>query len=138
MENPLGRPYIIEFPKIGNSGLGYISVCEKQNLPFTVRRVYWTYFTPDDVARGGHAHYELEQILLAVSGRIVVKTELLDGDKSHFILDRPNVGLFIPKMCWRSLHYSHNSVQVCIANMEYIEEDYIRDYSEFQSLIQRI
>ena len=69
-ENDL-NPCIIEFPKIGNSGLGYISVCEKTTLPFVVKRIYWTYFTPEDVTRGGHAHYELEQILLA--GNSVLK-----------------------------------------------------------------
>jgi hypothetical protein len=126
------RPHILEFKRIGDSSLGYISVAEKEALPFEVKRVYWTYFTPEDVQRGGHAHYDLEQILIAVAGRIIVKTELLDGSKEEFVLDKPNTGLFIPKMCWREMQYTHNAVQICIASLAYTEDDYIRDYQIFQ------
>lgn len=124
-------PFIIEFPKIGKMELGFISIAEKENLPFVPKRVYWTYYTPEDVERGGHSHYDLHQILVAVAGRIEVTTELINGDKQSFILDRPNMGLFIPKMCWRTMKYSHNSVQMCIASNEYDEKDYIRDYHVF-------
>ena len=55
------KPHIIEFPKIGSSALGYISLAEKDKLPFKTQRVYWTYFTPEDVERGNHAHFELLQ-----------------------------------------------------------------------------
>ena len=128
----MSKPHLIEFSKIGNPGLGYISVAEGETLPFEVNRIYWTYFTPEDVTRGGHAHYELQQILLAVAGKIIIKTEMLNGDKSEFILDKPNMGLFIPKMCWREMQYTHNAVQVCIASIAYDESDYIRDYQEFK------
>lgn len=131
----LARPYLIEFNKIGSPSLGYISVAEKENLPFAIRRVYWTYFTPENVRRGGHAHYELEQILIAPSGKIVLDTELLDGEKQQFVLDKPNLGLFIPKLCWREMRYSHNAAQVCLASMEYSEQDYIRDYNQFKKCI---
>ncbi len=132
-ENSYLIPHIIEFPKIGDRGLGYISVSEKAALPFAVRRIYWTYFTPEDVTRGGHAHYELEQILLAVSGKITVRTEQ-NHIKSEFILERPFLGLFLPKMCWHEMTYSHNAVQVCFASIEYSEDDYIRNYKDFKSL----
>ncbi|HFK5599005.1 TPA: FdtA/QdtA family cupin domain-containing protein, partial [Elizabethkingia anophelis] len=124
-------PFIIEFPKIGQSSLGYISIAEKDNLPFIPKRIYWTYYTPEEVERGGHSHYDLYQILVAVSGRIEITTELLNGDKQTFLLDKPNIGLFIPKMCWRTMKYTHNAVQMCIASNEYDEKDYIRDYNIF-------
>lgn len=126
------KPYLIEFPKIGESQLGYISVSEKNNLPFIPKRIYWTYFTPEDVVRGNHAHYELEQILVAVAGKIEVDIVLQNEDSFHFVLDSPNFGLFIPKMAWRTMKYSHNSVQMCIASMEYDENDYIRNYDQFK------
>ena len=129
----MGKPYIIEFPKIGSSLLGYVSVAEKTNLPFEVKRIYWTYYTPENVERGGHAHYEMEQILVAVAGKIIVSTELLTGMKNEFVLDNPNIGLYIPKMTWRTMKYSHNSVQMCIANIVYDEKDYIRDYNKFRN-----
>jgi len=50
------EPTLINFPKIGNPSLGYISLAENDNLPFEVKRIYWTYFTPEDVERGGHSH----------------------------------------------------------------------------------
>jgi hypothetical protein len=127
-------PYIIEFPKIGNSGLGYISVAENNLLPFEVKRIYWTYYTPESVERGGHAHYGLEQILVAVSGKIIVNTEMPGGKKERFILETPNVGVFLPKFCWHVMRYSHNSAQMCIANMAYEEKDYIRDYEKFKAI----
>ena len=121
----------MEFPKVGNPSLGFISIAEKQDLPFVPKRIYWTYYTPEDVERGGHSHFDLQQILLAVAGKIEVTTELLDGQKLHFILDKPNLGLYIPKMCWRTMKYTHNAVQICIASNEYDEKDYIRDYDIF-------
>ena len=121
----------MEFPKVGNPSLGFISIAEKQDLPFVPKRIYWTYYTPEDVERGGHSHFDLQQILLAVAGKIEVTTELLDGQKLHFILDKPNMGLYIPKMCWRTMKYTHNAVQICIASNEYDEKDYIRDYDIF-------
>lgn len=129
----LERPYIIEFPKIGNSVQGYISVAENENLPFEVKRIYWTYYTPESVERGGHAHYELQQILLAVSGKIIVNIEMPDGTREEFVLDDPHKGLFIPKMAWRTMKYTHTAVQVCIASMAFAESDYIRTYENYKA-----
>jgi hypothetical protein len=125
------KPYIIDFPKIGNVSLGYISLAEEDNLPFTPKRIYWTYFTPEDVERGGHAHLELEQILVAVAGKVELEIETHDGETFQFTLASPNKGVFIPKMSWRKMKYTHNAVQMCIASLAYDENDYIRDYTEF-------
>ena len=129
----MNKPYLIQFPKLGNSSLGYISVAEKENLPFVPQRIYWTYYTPQEVERGGHSHNDLHQNLVAVAGTIIVTTELLDGTKNEYVLDSPDVGLFIPKMCWRTMRYTHNAVQMCIASIVYDETDYIRDYEDFKS-----
>jgi len=81
-------PHIIEFSKIGSQDLGYITVAEEQkNVPFEIKRVYWTYYTPQDVIRGGHAHKELQQIIFAVSGTIEFNTLDMEGNKETFILD---------------------------------------------------
>ena len=128
------QPYLIEFPKVGNSVQGYISVAEKDNLPFEVNRVYWTYYTPESVQRGGHAHHRLQQIMVAVSGRIIVETEMPGGVKERFILESPKTGLVLPSFCWHIMQYTHNAVQMCIANIAYDENDYIRDYQEFLKL----
>jgi hypothetical protein len=131
------KPYLINFPKIGESSLGYISLTEKDNLPFVPKRIYWTYYTPEDVVRGNHSHYELEQILVAVAGKVTVTIITIEGTEYEFILDSPDKGVFIPKLCWRVLKYSHNAVQMCIASLEYSESDYIRSYEEFKKLIKK-
>ncbi|MCS6988984.1 MAG: FdtA/QdtA family cupin domain-containing protein, partial [Chloroherpetonaceae bacterium] len=102
--------------------------------PFRVRRVFWTYFTPESVLRGRHAHYKTEQILFALSGRIVVTTELADGEISVFPLEKPNVGVYIPPNAWHTMQYSHTAVQLVLASEPYDENDYIRDYEKFKQV----
>lgn len=129
------KPYIIEFPKIGNSSVGYISVAEcLKNIPFEIKRVFWTYFTPEELTRGHHAHYSTEQILIAVAGRITVHIEMPDGEKLTYILEKPNIGLYIPPHCWHYMEYSHTAVQVVLSSMLYEENDYIRDYNKYKSV----
>lgn len=72
--------------------------------------LYWTYYTPESVERGGHAHYDLEQILVAVSGKIIINVEMLDGHTEEFVLENPNKGLYMPKSTWRTMKYTHNAV----------------------------
>ena len=126
------NPHLINFPKIGNSQLGYISIAENELLPFEVKRVYWTYYTPESVERGGHAHFQLEQILVAMDGKIIINIESLNGTKHEFVLENPYHGLYIPKNTCRTMKYTHNAVQMCIASMAYDETDYIRDYDKFK------
>lgn len=128
------EPYLINFSKIGSSEIGYISVAENNVIPFKIKRVYWSYYTPDSIIRGHHAHHELEQILVALAGKIIVYCELPNGYSQEFILDSPNQGLFMPKNCWHTMKYDHNSVQMCMASIEYDEADYVRNYDDFKKL----
>lgn len=129
------EPYFIEFPKIGNSAVGYISVAENtKNIPFKIKRVFWTYFTPEELTRGHHAHYKTEQILIAVAGRILVHTELPDETKKIYTLDKPHIGLYLPPYCWHYMEYSHTAVQLVLASEFYYEEDYIRDYRQYKQV----
>jgi len=126
-------PELIEFPKIGDSTLGYISVAEcNKNIPFEIKRVYWTYYTPQDVIRGGHAHKELHQLIFAICGIIIFKVEDRTGNKYTFELNKPNIGLKLYPYTWREIQFSHNAVLLCMASDVYKEEDYIRHYNEFK------
>tara|TARA_R110001632_G_scaffold133590_1_gene248134 strand:- start:5049 stop:5459 length:411 start_codon:yes stop_codon:yes gene_type:complete len=126
------HPYIIEINSIGSSDLGYISVAEIDgNIPFEINRVYWTYYTPNNVQRGFHAHKELFQVIVAVSGVINFKLITQFGKETHYTLDDPSKGLFIPKMHWREISFSHNAVLLCLASEKYDESDYIRDFDSF-------
>jgi hypothetical protein len=134
----LNKPFLIEFSSVGNPSFGYLSMAEQMgNIPFNIKRVYWTYYTPQDVLRGGHANIDKELVLVAVSGRIKTTVELIDGYTKTYQLNRPNVGLYIPKLCWHTMQYSHNAVQMVMASNLYSEKDYIRDYTEFKTFFQK-
>ncbi|MBC7412993.1 MAG: FdtA/QdtA family cupin domain-containing protein [Bacteroidia bacterium] len=131
----MNTPHIIEFPKLGTPEIGYISVAENnKNIPFEVKRVFWSYHTPDNVVRGRHAHHNTEMILIATLGRIVVNTEMPNGDLNVFSLETPNQGLYLPKYCWHTMQYSHIAVQLVLASELYNEADYIRSYNDFLKL----
>lgn len=129
-----GKPYVIEFTSIGSSPIGFISIAENgKQIPFAVKRVFWTYFTPESIVRGRHAHHHTEQVLIAVSGRILVTVETADGIET-FVLERPNVGVYVPPNAWHTMQYSHNAVQLVLASTEYDEKDYIRNYEDFKTV----
>ncbi|WP_345117122.1 FdtA/QdtA family cupin domain-containing protein [Hymenobacter algoricola] len=105
-------------------------------VPFEVKRTFWTYFTPESIVRGRHAHHATEQVLIAVAGRIIVTMELPDGAISTFVLESPHVGVYIPPNAWHTMQYSHTAVQLVFASTPYQESDYIRDYSMFKQVWQ--
>lgn len=119
-------------PSIGSSQLGYISFIEGvSHIPVEIKRVFWTYFTPQNVARGGHAHKELTQIVFALAGRIQFQIETKQGKKMEIELSEPNQGIYLPPGTWSDIHFSHSAVLLCLASEHYIESDYIRNYDEF-------
>lgn len=110
---------------------GYLSVVENGiDIPFDIKRIYYLYMVPE-VARGAHAHKELQQLLIATSGSVEVIMD--DGqNKKSFMLDRPWKGLLIPAGLWRDLeNFSGGAVLMCLASEKYDADDYIRDYNEF-------
>ena len=130
------EPFLIQFPKLGDPGVGYISVMEAQPVlvPFAVQRVFWTYYTPESIVRGRHAHHATQQVLLAVAGRIVVTVEQAGGAIQTFRLESPHEGLYIPPHTWHTMQYSHTAVQLVLASQPYDEADYVRDYQQFREL----
>lgn len=126
---------IIVFKKIGKPSEGYLSVGQSNSdVPFEIKRTFWTYFTPDGITRGRHAHYETEMILIALSGIVTVHLEAITGEKKEFILKDPHEGLYIPKLTWHEMSYSHTAVQLVLTNSLYDESDYIRSYEDFKTL----
>ena len=125
------EPHIIDFKKLGEPSIGYISIAQNGGLPFTVKRIFWTYFTPENIVRGRHAHHKTEQILVALAGRIIVTTETASGKMETFVLDNPNTGVYIPPNVWHTMQYSHTASQMALASTDYDESDYIRNHKEF-------
>jgi hypothetical protein len=122
---------VIDITKVHNQS-GNITVIENlKNIPFEVKRVYYLYDIPGGEARGGHAHYELEQYIIAASGSFDVI--LSDGRNRKIVtLNRPNFALHVVPALWRELdNFSSGSVCLVLASHKYDESDYIRDHSEY-------
>jgi dTDP-4-dehydrorhamnose 3,5-epimerase-like enzyme len=127
---------IIDIPKIvDDKGRGNLAVIEKNTYPFQIKRVYYLYDVPSDAYRGGHAHKEVYELLIALSGSFEVSLD--DGrTKQKVMLNKPNKGLLIPTGVWRELdNFSSGSVCLVLASEEFEESDYIRDYKEFMNSI---
>ncbi len=128
-------PHIIDFGTIGKPSEGYLSICEFNHVvSFDVKRCFWTYFTPQAITRGRHAHFMTEMVLIAVAGVIDVELEDRNAQKWNFKLSEPHKGLYIPPMTWHVMTYSHNAIQMVLTSTHYDEADYIRDYSAFEAL----
>ena len=84
--------------------------------------------------RGRHAHHRTEMVIIALCGRIELQTEMPDGEMGHFILDRPETGVYLPALCWHTMQYSHSAVQLVFTSTPYDPDDYIRSYDEFTRL----
>lgn len=122
---------LITIPKITNRA-GNIAIVESdQLLPFSIKRIYYLYDIPAGKNRGGHAHRELRQLLVAASGSFEV--ELFDGyERKKVFLNSPNIGLLIVPGIWRELtDFSSGSVCLVMASELYSESDYFYDMNSF-------
>lgn len=129
------KPVIINLPKIVDSR-GNLSFLENMNhIPFEIKRVYYIYDVPGGEIRGSHAYRELSEFIIALSGSFDVI--LNDGISDiKFTLNRSYYGLLVPKMYWRRIeNFSTNAVTLMLADNEFDESDYIRDFNEFVNLI---
>ena len=121
---------LIEIPVVEDvrGNLGFI---QKGILPFEFKRVYYLFDVPSNAFRGGHSHIDQQEVLIALSGSFEVV--LNDGEiKKSFVLNKPNLGLFIPNGIWRELeNFSSGAVCLVLASDVFIEEDYIRDFDSF-------
>jgi hypothetical protein len=107
------------------------------DVPFEIRRVYYTYDIPGGETRGGHAHRRIQEFVIAASGSFSVT--LFDGEnRETFYLNRSYYGLLIPEMVWRELtDFSSGSVCLVLASGQYDEGEYIRDVDEFNLLVRK-
>lgn len=123
---------MIEFSRHHSDLKGNLSVVENGlTVPFDVKRTYYLYDVPGGESRGGHAHRDLSQLIIAASGSFTVTLD--DGEvRRTFLLNRPYQGLYIVPGIWRTLDdFSSGAVCLVLASDIYTEADYIRSYDEF-------
>ena len=121
----------IDIPSI-NDPRGNLAVLENSKLPFKIKRVYYLYDVPSGSKRGGHAHKDLLQLIVPLSGSF--ELVLKDGvNEKTVMLHNPTRGVLIPTMTWRELcNFSAGAVCLVLASEEFDEEDYIREWEEFK------
>lgn len=121
----------VNFKIRGDERGSLVAVEGNSDIPFDIKRVYYIFDTKKDVPRGFHAHKDLEQILVAVSGSCKIRID--DGVKKEiFELCEPDKGLYIGKDQWREMFdFSQNCVLLVLASEHYNPKEYIRDYKEF-------
>lgn len=129
---------VIDLPKITDPR-GNLSFIEAGvHIPFDIKRVYYLYDVPGGADRGSHAHKNLHQFVVAMSGSFDVVLD--DGvKKQRFHMNRSHYGLYVCPMMWRDLdNFSSGAVCMVLASEHYDESDYIRDYEQFVVATQQV
>jgi hypothetical protein len=131
--NNLDEIELLDIPTI-NDARGNLAVIEKDILPYPIKRVYYLFDVPSNSFRGGHAHKEQLEFLIALSGSFTVTLDNGQSKKS-FLLNKPNKGLLLPTGIWRELEdFSSGAICLVLSSGEFEEDDYIRDYKSFKNL----
>ncbi|KHN59331.1 sugar 3,4-ketoisomerase [Aeromonas hydrophila] len=125
---------LIDFPVLGDNRGKLVAIEGNRHIPFEIKRVYYIYGSSSDVARGFHAHKELRQVAVCLSGQCRIVMD--DGSKKEdVILDNPSQALLIDKMQWHEMYdFSSDCVLMVLASDIYDESDYIREYENFIAL----
>jgi len=127
----LSRVYTMVFDVIGDDRGSLIALEQRGDIPFDIKRVYYMYGTTPGTKRGFHAHIDLEQVAVCVSGHCVIDVEHQSGTESYR-LDSPDKALYMGGLVWREIRdFSEDCVLMVLASDCYSEADYIRDYDVF-------
>jgi hypothetical protein len=131
LTTPLEACRILQLPKVADPRGNLTFIEADVHVPFEIRRVYYLYDVPGGAERGGHAHKNLHQLLIAMSGSFDVVLD--DGyRRQRFHLNRSYYGLYVGPMIWRELdNFSSGSICLVLASAAFDEADYHRDYNEF-------
>lgn len=134
-EEKLLEVKMIDFDIKGDDRGSLIAIEQNDNVPFDIKRVYYIFGNKFGVRRGFHAHKNLKQVAICISGNCKF---LLDNgkDKKEVLLDRPDNGLLIEDIIWREMFdFSDDCVLLVLASDHYKENDYIKDYEQFLRLV---
>lgn len=127
----VGQCKLIRFPTF-SSAVGDLSVVEgNQHIPFKIKRIYYLHNVPEGAERGVHAHKNLQQFIIAISGSLTIVID--DGiNKKSLTLNDPKQGLYVSPLIWREItDFTKDAVLLVLASEHYDPEDYFHEYSEF-------
>lgn len=131
----LSEVNLIELSKITDPR-GNLTVAQsKEKIPFDIKRAYWVYDVPSGEYRGGHAHKQCKEVIVALSGSFHVTLD--NGEeKRTFLLNHPYEGLLVDVNTWRTLDdFSSGAVCLVLASEPFEEDDYIREYDDFLTYV---
>lgn len=124
----------IDFPKILDPRGNLTFLQHSQQIPFEIKRVFWTYDVPGGEYRGGHAYKEQEEVIIALSGSFDVVITQLDGSEQRVQLNRSYYGLYIPPLTWRHMeNFSTNALSLHLSSRTFSEADYVRNFMDFKA-----
>ena len=129
----------ITIPDHGDDRGNLIALEEMSDIvPFEIKRVYYSFDTQPGSVRGNHAHKNLRQFVICLSGACTFVCEMPDGTRTEHVLDWPNKGLLVEGMVWREIkNFSKDCVMIVLASEHYNEADYIRNYQDFLKAVGR-
>lgn len=123
---------ILEFDERGDERGNLVVVEGMQDVPFSIERIFYIYGSDGEIVRGKHANINSEFVLVNVAGSCKVKVDDGRGNIEVFSLDKPRIGLYLPKLVWKEMYeFSQDSVLLCLASEHYDELEYLRDYDGY-------
>ncbi len=123
---------ILEFDERGDERGNLVVVEGMQDIPFSIERIFYIYGSDGEIVRGKHANINSEFVLVNVAGSCKVKVDDGRGNIEVFSLDKPRIGLYLPKLVWKEMYeFSPDSVLLCLASEHYDELEYLRDYDGY-------
>ena len=127
---------ILEFPQHGDERGRLVVVEGIKDIHFEIKRIFYIYESDIDVVRGQHANRKTEFVLINVQGNSKVRIMDGKGNEAVFILNKPHIGVYLPRMVWKDMYdFSKDSILLVLASEPYDSQEYIRDYQEFSNLV---
>lgn len=125
-----------DFQVLGDTRGSLVALELGINVPFDIKRIYYIYGTKKDVSRGFHAHLDLKQLAVCLSGSCIMVLD--NGETREEVhMDSPEKGLLIEGLLWREMHnFSEDCILLVMASEHFDEKDYIRNYQDFMRLVE--
>lgn len=135
MEDYKQKHKLITFPKIEDFRGNLTFLQHPNQIPFDIKRVFWTYDVPGGEIRGGHAYKTQHEIIVALSGSFDIVIRNVDGTEEKFSLNRSYFGLYLPPLTWRHMeNFSTNSLGLHLSSEFFDASDYIREFNQLKQM----